>query len=217
MTNVPSYLADTVAERVFALLGAISHKLVEAAARTRQGDFSQKGLQGFDLEGKVLGLVRTGAIGQHVGRIAKGYGMEVVAFDPRREEGAARDIGFQYLEMDEPLETADIISLHVPANRHTENLISHKAFSRMKDGVLPINTSCGSVVDVNALLVAVSTGKVRAAGLDVLPEEPAVREEAELLRGDFRETHNLEDLLTDPHPADVVQRYHRAAQRIQYA
>lgn len=197
VANVPSYGANTVAEHVFALLGAISHNLVEAVDRTRRGDFSQKGLQGFDLEGKVFGLIGTGDIGRHAARIARGYGMEVVAFDVKPDETLAAETGFRYAGLDELLSQADVISLHVLGNRHTENLLSHDEFAKMKDGVVLINTSRGSVVNVRALLAALSSGKARAAGLDVLPEEPVVREEAELLRNAFRKEHDLEELLAD--------------------
>ena len=197
VANVPTYGENTVAEHVFALLLAISHNLVEAADRTRKGDFSQDGLRGFDLMGKTLGVIGTGNIGMHAIRIAKGFGMQVVAFDIDKNDEAAADIGFEYMGMDDALRRADVITLHVPANPRTKGLIGKQQFDVMKDGAVLINTSRGPVVDIHAMLEALSSGRLAAAGLDVLPEEPVVREEAELLRATFTKEHNLETLLAD--------------------
>lgn len=195
--NVPTYGENTVAEHVFGLLLAISHNLVEAAERTRKGDFSFKGLQGFDLRGKTLGVIGTGSIGQCVIEIAKGFRMEVVAYNRNRNEELASDLGFRYAEMSEVLSTADIITLHVPANEKTHHLLSTEQFDQMKDGVILINTARGSVVDIKALLHALTEGKVAAAGLDVLPEELILRQESKLLRAVDSKQHDLETLLAD--------------------
>ncbi len=195
--NVPTYGENTVAEHVFALLLALSHNLIEATDRTRKGDFSQVGLQGFDLRGKTLGVVGTGNIGQCVIEIAKGFRMEVVAFDVKPKAELASRLGFRYAEMKDVLSAADIVTLHVPANPKTHHLISTEQFDAMKDGVILINTSRGPIVDIRALLQALAEGKVAAAGLDVLPEEPVMREEAELLRSVYRKQHDLETLLAD--------------------
>lgn len=195
--NVPSYGKNTVAEHTFALILAIAHNLTKATDRTRKGDFSQQGLQGFDLRGKTLGVIGTGDIGTSVIEIAKGFRMEVVAFDTKQKEELASKLGFRYASMDEVLSTADIITLHVPGNEKTRHLISHEEFAKMKDGAILINTSRGSVIDIDALVKALAEEKVSAAGLDVLPEEPVVREESELLRSVYRKTHNLDTLLAD--------------------
>lgn len=195
VSNVPTYGDTTVAEHVFGLMLAISHNLVNAVDRTRRGDFSLRGLQGFDLRGKVLGVVGTGSIGLCVIEIANGFGMEVVAFDLRHNDEAAQELGFRYVEMDELLAVSDVITLHVPFTPQTYHLISDEAFSKMKDGVVLINTSRGRVVDVQALVRAIGERKVAAAGLDVLPEEPTIREEAELLRSMFHEEHDLQAIL----------------------
>ncbi len=199
VSNVPTYGSNTVAEHAFGLLLAISHHLITAVDRTRRGDFSQEGIQGFDLQGKTIGIVGTGDIGENALRIASGFGMKVLAFDvkPRKELHERYD--FRYVGMDELLSESDIITLHVPANPHTKNLIDREQFSKMKDGVVLINTSRGSIVNIQALARAIADGKVRAAGLDVLAEEPVVREEAELLHTLFRSDNQqqLNDLLTD--------------------
>lgn len=197
LCNVPVYGDNTVAEHVFALLLAISHKLVEAVDRTRRGDFSLQGLRGFDLRGKTLGVIGTGSIGQCVVEIAMGFRMEVVAFDVKPSEELAARMGFRYVDLDELLATADIVTLHVPSNDKTRNLLSHAQFAKMKDGVVLINTARGDLVDIRALAKAIGAGKVAAAGLDVLPEEAAVREEAELLYSVYRRKYDLETLLVN--------------------
>lgn len=197
VSNVPTYGENTVAEHVFALLLAISHRLVDAVDRTRRGDFSQGGLQGFDLKGRTFGVIGTGNIGAHVARIARGFEMEVVAFDLKPREDVAREFGFSYVDMDALLEKSDVISLHVPGTEKTKGLIGKEAFDKMKDGAILINTARGPVVDTDALLDALASGKLKAAGLDVLPEEPVLREEAELLRVYFTQKHDLDTLLAD--------------------
>jgi D-lactate dehydrogenase len=193
--NVPVYGDNTVAEHVFALLLAISHKMITAVDRTRRGDFSLKGLQGFDLFGKTLGVIGTGSIGRCVIEIAKGFRMEVLAMDVMPDEDLASRLGFRYVEMDELLASSDIITLHVPSNENTRNLISTDKFARMKEGVVLINTARGDIVDIKALARAIGEGKVAAAGLDVLPEEGGIREEAELLRSVYDRKHDLETML----------------------
>jgi D-lactate dehydrogenase len=195
--NVPTYGDNTVAEHVFGLLLTISHNLVSAIDRTRRGDFSLQGLQGFDLQGKTLGVIGTGNIGRCVIEIARGFHMNVVAYDVAPDEDWAAQMGFRYVEMKEVLSEADIITVHVPANKKTHHLLSREEFARMKDGAILINTSRGSVVDIQALVRALAEKRVAAAGLDVLPEEPTIREESELLRSLYRKRHDLETLLAD--------------------
>jgi len=187
VSNVPTYGDNTVAEHVFALLLAISHNMIEAVDRTRKGDFSQRGLQGFDLDGRTMGIVGTGNIGRHAIRIAKGFGMDVLAYDIAPDEAFAAEIGFDYVPLEELLRRSDVVSLHVPANPSTRHMISEEQFAAMKHGAVLINTARGPIVNVRALLRALSDGRVAAAGLDVLPEEPTIREEAELLRSFFTE------------------------------
>jgi len=195
--TVPRYGANTVAEHTFGLLLTISHRLNEAIDRTRKGDFSPRGLQGFDLRGRTMGVIGTGDIGLHTIRIAGGFGMEVLAFDIRKNEQAAEDLQFTYVDFDELLSRSDVISLHVPANPQTEHLIGQEQFEKLKEGAVLLNTSRGVVVDERAMLRALAEGKLAGAGLDVLPQEPVIREEAELLRRVYEEQHDLDTLLAD--------------------
>ncbi|MDX1683011.1 MAG: hydroxyacid dehydrogenase [Phycisphaeraceae bacterium] len=197
VANVPTYGANTVAEHVFALLLSISHRMEEATTRTRKGDFSPRGLTGFDLQGKTLGVIGTGDIGRHAARIGAGFEMNVIAHDVQPDPDAAEEYGYTYVDFDRLLAESDVITLHVPANEKTHHLIDEDAFDRMKDGVVLINTARGSIVDATALVEALATGKVAGAGLDVLAEEPVMREEAELLRSVYEKRHNTSALLAD--------------------
>jgi D-lactate dehydrogenase len=198
VSNVPDYGDVTVAEHVFALLLAISRYLVDAVERTRRGNFSQIGLRGFDLYGKTLGVIGTGRIGRRAITIAKGFGMNVLAHDVHPNEDAARDLGFRYAELDAVLTSADAVTLHLPATPETTGLLSDRAFALMKPGAVLINTARGNIVDVPALVRALAGGRLRAAGLDVLPQEPLIREEAQIFRSlESPEHYDLEALVAN--------------------
>ena len=197
VSNVPRYGENTVAEHVFALLLAISHRLPEAIDRAQRGHFSPVGLQGFDLAGKTLGVIGTGGIGRHVIQIAKGFGMTVVAFDIKPDPQPAGMLGFRYTTFEELLSVSDVITLHVPARPETRHMLSSTAFARMKEGVVLINTARGDLVDTRALIQGLTNGKVAAAGLDVLPDEPMIREEAELICSIFCDQHDLRNLVAN--------------------
>lgn len=213
VSNVPFYGENTVAEHVFALLLSFSRHIPEAIQRTREGNFSFKGLEGFDLYKKTIGIIGTGSIGTHAIRMAKGFGMNVLAFDLSPQEEMAKKIGFSYVGLKELLKKSDVITLHVPGGVLTSHLLSDEEFSLMKEGVVIINTSRGSVINHKSLLKALYDGKVRGAGLDVLPEEPLIREEAELLRAPFVQKHDLESLVIDhalAHHKNVIVTPHSA-------
>lgn len=197
IANVPSYGENTVAEHVFALLLAISHRLPEAIARTRSGNFSPEGLQGFDLAGKTMGVVGTGNIGRHVLRIAKGFAMDIIAYDIKPDCQFACQLGFRYVGLDELWSRSDIVTLHVPATAESHHLLRAETVARMKDGVIVINTARGSLIDPAALIEGLRSGKIAGAGLDVLPDEPMIREEAELISSIFQNRHDLRGLVAD--------------------
>ena len=122
-------------------------------------------------------------------------------------------LGFRYLNLDRLLEIADVISLHMPATKETNDILSTKAFERMKKGVVVINTARGSLIDARALIQALRSGKVAAAGLDVLPDEPLIREEAELICSSYINEHDLKSLVADHvllHMPNVIVTPHSA-------
>lgn len=180
--NVPDYGDHTVAEHAFALLLAVSRRLVEAVERTRRGDFSNTGLQGFDLAGKTLGVVGMGRIGRRAAAIGRGFSMEVLACDPSPDMEAAGALGVRYVPLEELLAAADVVTLHVPGGPPGRRLIGAAELDRMKPGAVLINTSRGGVVDVEALVRALASGRLAGAGLDVVAEEDVLGEEAEIFR-----------------------------------
>lgn len=192
ISTVPTYGENTVAEHAFALIFAISRRLIESNARVREGNFSPTGLTGFDLFGKTLGVIGIGNIGTHVIRIAKGIGMEVLGYKRTPDPKLAADLGFRFVTMGELLSQSDIITVHVPYNQETHHMLNQDAFSKMKNGVIIINTARGAIIDTTALVGALQSGRVAAAGLDVLEEESMIREEHELLHKEFP----IEDLRT---------------------
>lgn len=180
--NVPDYGDPTVAEHAFALLLALARKIPDAVDHTRRGDFSQVGLRGFDLGGKTLGVVGTGQIGRRVIQIGKGFGMDVLAFDTQPDPAVAAAMGFAYVDFDTLIATCDVLTLHIPGGAATEGLIGAEQFARMKPSAMLVNTARGGVVDAEALLHALQTGQIAGAALDVLSQEPWLRDEAQIFR-----------------------------------
>lgn len=172
VASVPAYGENTVAEFAFALILSLSRKIRDASHRMYDEHlFSQEGLRGFDLNGKTLGVVGTGRIGQQVMRMARGFSMRVVAYDPFPKEGLADALGFSYVSFDELLAQADIITLHTPYNEHTHHIVNETAIKKMKRGVYLINTARGGLVDPLALVRGLEEGVIGAAGLDVFEFE----------------------------------------------
>jgi len=180
--NVPDYGDPTVGEHAFALLLALARKIPETVDRTRRGDFSQDGLRGFDLGGKTLGVVGTGQIGRRVIRIARGFDMDVIAFDMKPDADAAQALGFRYVPLETLIATCDVLTLHIPGGPATEGLIGAAQFAAMKPSAVIVNTARGGVVDAEALLHALLTGQIAGAALDVLNQEPWLRDEAQIFR-----------------------------------
>ena len=197
VSNVPSYGENTVAEHVFALILTISHHLREAMERARSGRFTPEGLEGFDLQGKTIGVIGTGNIGRHVIRIARGLAMRVLAYDLKPQQQLVAELGFTYTSMDSLLAESDIVTLHVPAMPQTEHLIDEHTIARMKHGAIIINTARGSLIDSRPLIQALRSGKLAAAGLDVLPDKPLIREEAELISSIYANQQDMRELVAD--------------------
>jgi len=181
VSNVPRYGENTVAEHTFGLILSLSRKIYKAYQRTIAGDFSLRGLEGFDIKDKILGVVGAGSIGLHVIRIAKGFGMDVLAFDVRPNELIADVLRFQYVPLEELFRRSDIVTLHAPYSPATHHMIDHDSLQTFKRGSLLINTARGGLVDTAALLWALDEGILAGAGLDVLEGEELIEEEERLL------------------------------------
>lgn len=169
IVRVPVYSPYAVAEHAMALLLGVNRKIPRAFIRTRDFNFSLNGLTGFDLHGKTAGVIGTGQIGRIFIDICKGFGMNVIAYDPYPAEG----FGINYVSLDTLLAESDVISLHCPLTSSTRYIINESSLAKMKDGAVIINTSRGQLIDSDALLQALKDKKVRGAGLDVYEEETA--------------------------------------------
>ncbi len=185
VVRVPAYSPYAVAEHAVALLLTLNRHIHRAYIRTRDYNFSLNGLTGFDLHGKTVGVIGTGKIGQVFIDICKGFGMRVFAYDPYPLQGK----GIDYVSLEKLFAESDIISLHCPLTKETHHVINKQAFSLMRDGVYIINTSRGALVDSEALIEAIKSGKVGGAGLDVYEEE------SELFFEDFSNTVMQDDTL----------------------
>lgn len=174
---VPSYGDNTVAEHTFALILALSRRLREAMEANKTIPFSYESVRGFELKNKTLGVVGAGRIGLHTIRIAKAFGMQVVAYDVNPQPFIAEVLGFEYVTLDQLYARSDIISLHIPLIERTYHLLNRESFAKCKRGVIVINTARGALIETEALIEMLDNGVVRGAGLDVLEEERVLQKE----------------------------------------
>ena len=180
--NVPDYGSHVIAEHVFALLLSALRHIREGEERVESGTFDYHGLRGMALKGKTIGILGTGKIGRRVAKIAYGFEMKILATDQCRTLDLETELGVQYVSFTELLRQSQILTLHVPASPETEHLLNDAAFASMKDGVVLVNTARGSLIDSQALLKALHSGKVSHALLDVLEHEQNFEENKELIR-----------------------------------
>lgn len=182
ISNVPAYGSATVAEFTFALLLCLSRKVSDAHEKLQEeGIFSIQGFEGFDLRGKTIGIVGTGKIGKNVIKIAKGFGMNVLAYDLFPDMNFAKENEFIYKTLEEVLAQSDILTLHAPYTKENHHLINKDNIGLLKKGVFLINTARGELIDTDALIKALTSGVVAGAGLDVLEGERELKEEIEIL------------------------------------
>jgi len=180
VTNTPGVLTDATADMAWALLMAVSRRIVEADAYVRQGKWtgwSPLMMLGTELGGKTLGIIGAGRIGLAVAKRALAFNMKVIYTNRRRlDEETERTYGLTYADLDTLLTTSDFVSLHLPYSAQSHHLINRERLNQMKKTAYLINTARGSVVDEAALVLALQQGEIAGAGLDVFEEEPEVHE-----------------------------------------
>ncbi len=181
---VPSYGDYIVAEHTFALLLALTRRLHEAIRLTGYQRFSYEALRGMELHGKTFGIFGAGRIGIKTVPIARAFGMDVIAHDIEPRPTEAANIGFVYVSLDELLRRSHFLSLHIPLTGDTFHTLDRETFAKCRRGVLIINTARGRLIDTAALLEALDAGIVGGAGLDVLGEEAALRQQTSQLISD---------------------------------
>ncbi len=188
--NTPSGNTLATAELTFTHMLCGTRPIVQACARMREGGWDRKKFTGSEVNGKVLGILGMGRIGGEVAKRAAAFDMEVLAFDPYLTDSRATALGVTQASLEEIFEKADYITVHMPLTDQTRGMLDAAAFARMKDGVRVFNCARGGIIDEAALVDALKSGKVAAAGLDVYEDEPPPADSP--LRG-------IENLVLTPH------------------
>ena len=191
VANAPESTVVSAAEQTIGLIVALARNIPQAHAALKQGRWERSRWNGIELEGKTLGVIGFGRIGQQVSRRAVGLGMRVLAYDPFVSEERFRDLGVERAEtLDEVLGAADVVTLHAPLTDETRGLIGRDAIAKMRDGARLVNAARGELVDEEALEAALRSGKLAGAALDVFSHEPYT--------GPLLE---LDEIVTTPHLA----------------
>eukprot|EP01025_Chloroclados_australasicus_P036425 TRINITY_DN3713_c0_g1_i4.p1 TRINITY_DN3713_c0_g1~~TRINITY_DN3713_c0_g1_i4.p1 ORF type:complete len:391 (-),score=39.18 TRINITY_DN3713_c0_g1_i4:296-1468(-) len=214
VVRVPSYSPTSVAEHAVALLLAVNRNIAQAYNRVLGGNFTLSGLTGFELNGKTVGVIGTGAIGANFCKIMQGFGCRVIAQDLYPKD-SLKKIGIEYVEKEQLFKESDVISLHCPLLPSTYNLINKEAFNMIKDTAILINVSRGGLVDTDALIEALKNGKIGGAGLDVYEQEHTLffQDRSVLNRVDrmkifdykFAQLRSFPNVIITPHSAFLTE------------
>lgn len=169
--RVPEYSPYAVAEHAVALLLSIDRKIYKAYQRTKKYNFTLNGLLGFDIHGKTVGVVGAGKIGRAFINIMNGFGTRILVYDKFQDPEAAKEMNFEYVDLDTLYKESDVISLHCPLTDDNYKMINEESLNKMKDGVVLINTSRGKLIDTKSLIKKLEEGKIGGLGLDVYEDE----------------------------------------------
>ncbi|UCC12154.1 MAG: 3-phosphoglycerate dehydrogenase [candidate division WOR-3 bacterium] len=169
VVNTPTATSISVAELALGMMFAAARRIPQATVSTRAGKWEKKQFKGFELYGKTLGIIGIGRIGTELAKRAQVLGMKIIAYDPN----VSSHDQAQMVDLNTLLKESNYISLHIPKTPETTHILDKDAFGKMKDGVVIINCARGGVVDEQALYDAITSGKVRIAGVDVYESEPA--------------------------------------------
>jgi len=198
VTFVPGYGDNTVAEFAFGLILNLTRKIYAAIDQIKQtGNFSFTGFRGVDVKGKTMGVIGTGRIGKEMIKIATGFGMQVIAYDPYPSEDYANEMGYCYVTLEELLKTADVISIHVPYLPSTHHLINVQNVEMIKRGAYLVNTARGAIVETDALVKGLESGIFAGVGLDVLEEEGEIKDEMKFLKEGNLEGGKMKTIIED--------------------
>ncbi|MFI6468644.1 2-hydroxyacid dehydrogenase [Streptomyces sp. NPDC050516] len=170
IARVSYYSPYSVAEFAWTLAMAVNRRIVRASNRTRDFDFRLDGLLGRDMRGRTVGVLGTGKIGEAFTRIAHGFGMDLLGWDAAQNP-ACVELGMKYVDKEELLANADVISLHVPLLPSTQHLIGRRELAAMKDDAILVNSSRGGLIDTDALVGELRKGRFAGVGLDVYEAE----------------------------------------------
>ena len=202
ITNTPGVLTEATADLTFALILAAARKVVEGDKFMRQGKFngwSPMLMLGKNVWGATIGIIGAGRIGQAVARRAKGFNMHILYYSRTRKKEFERELGAKFVSLEELLRESDIITLHISLTPKTSHLIDYEEFELMKNGAILINTARGEVINEEAMLEALKSGKLFAAGLDVFYNEPNVNPEL----------FKMDNVVLTPHIGSATERTRR--------
>ena len=219
---MPFYGENTVAEHTIGLILSLSKKIPQSVSRAKEDNFNIRGLEGFDVKNKTLGVIGAGHIGQHVIKIAKAMDMKIIVYTKTQDKKLSKKLGFSYVSLDNLLKKSDVITIHCPLNKGTRHMINMNNIKKIKRGAYLVNTARGEIIDTKALIYALDTNILKGAALDVLEGEEDLKEEREFLRGRlhmenmkiFLRNHLLlkdKDVIITPHIAFYTR---EALQRI---
>jgi D-3-phosphoglycerate dehydrogenase len=188
LITTPTATTHSVADHTFALLLAVTRKVLLADKQLRTGNWGRENLKGIELQGKTIGIIGLGRIGREVAIRSHGFGLKVIVYDPFIKEESATEVGATLVSLDKLIKESDIITIHVPLSNKTKNLIGKTEIGKMKKGVYIINTARGPILDEDCLYEALLTHKVAGAGLDVFTVEKGISK-----------FFNLDNVVVTPH------------------
>jgi D-lactate dehydrogenase len=174
VSNVPAYSPYSIAEHAVTLLLAINRKLVQGQKLIEHQNFCLDSLIGFDLHGKTIGIVGTGKIGAAYARIMNGFGCKLIGHDIVHDRELIAQTGIMYTTLEDLCKNSDVVSLHCPLTSDTNQLFNRDVFSKMKKGIILVNTARGGIVNTIDLIEAIENGTIAAAGLDVYENEKSL-------------------------------------------
>jgi len=189
VTNVPGYAAESVAEHSFALMLSVIRKIPQANNYVKSGHWRRGDFKGFELKGKTIGIIGTGAIGAYVAKLAHCFGMKVIAFTGHPSAEKAKELGLEYVSLEGLLKRSDIVTIHTPLTPNTKGMLGKKEFGLVKKGAILINTARAGIIEQKHLIEALESGRLAGAGLDMLEKEPP--EDGPLRR--------MENIIITPH------------------
>ncbi|MEM5811994.1 MAG: NAD(P)-dependent oxidoreductase [Candidatus Aenigmatarchaeota archaeon] len=195
VSNVPEYGTKTVAEWTIGLMLNLMRKIYYAIDQIKEAEsFDLSNLRGEELYGKTLGVIGTGRIGKEVIKLAKAFGMNILAYGTYQDENFAKEYNFKYVSLEELLKNSDVITIHTKLTPSTYHLINKNNIHLIKKGAYLINTARGGIIETEALIYALKEGILKGAALDVLEEETEIKEELEILAKQDLKTEEIKTL-----------------------
>ncbi|MDH7476039.1 MAG: NAD(P)-dependent oxidoreductase [Microgenomates group bacterium] len=208
VANVPEYGSRTVAEHTFALILTLTRKIYQSINQAKNFDFNHENIRGVDIFGKTLGVIGAGKIGIEVIKIAKGFGMKILVFNRSQKQELAKELGFEYVDLQTLFKNSDIVSLHLPYNKNTHHIINKENIEFFKKGSFLINTARGGLVETEALVLGLEKGILSGVALDVLEGEKEIMDEIEVMTSSYKKDIDLKTLILNHvlvnHPKVII-------------